>query len=281
MLEFDDVRSWGAQLDAALRPILPTHALQELENTPVEYVEDARDLLFELGDREAIIDAALDWLSSETLVGFHGTRLDNQEVASVHRLGLIPLQGSERRDRLVRALRAHPRWRDVEGRLDDVLRSYGNGNRAGVREGQVHLTLSQSGLVEGFNHYLTHGSEFDQNVARALLESDGVELLGTYGKPRLIKVAVPGAQALDAAHPYFSVDDLRANGDVPNLVGAFLNVWSFRIAQNGFEPSRLQVDCGMVFQRPVPRQWLVEIETLPNFSLNQAGVSAGAPKSAD
>ena len=279
MLEFDDASSWEAQLDAALCPVLPNHALQELKNTPVEYVEDARDLLFDLADREAIIGAALNWLRSETLVGFHGTRLDDQEVASVYRRGLVPLQGSERRDRLDRALRVHPRWSDVEDRLDDVLRSYGEGAREAVREGQVHLTLSRAGLEGAFNHYLTYGSEFDQNVARELLGSDGVELLGSYGKPRLIKIAVPGAQALDAANPYFSVDDVRANGEVPNLVEAFLNAWSFRIAKIGFEPSRLKIDCGMVFRRPVPPQWLVEVETQPNISLNPSGFPAGDPKS--
>lgn len=240
------------------------HALQELENSTIEYVEDARDLLFELADQEAIIDAAIDWLRCETLIGFHGTRLDDQEVASIYHIGLIPLKGTKRRDRLVRALQVHPRWSDVEGSLDDVLRRYGNGNHAGVREGQVHLTLSRAGLVEGFNHYLTHGSEFDQNVARALLENDGVMLLGAYGMSRIIKVAVPGDKALDAAHPYFSIDELREKGDVPNIVGAFLNVWSFRIAQTDFEPSQLRVDCGMVFQQTVPRQWIVEINTLPN-----------------
>jgi hypothetical protein len=51
-----------------------------------EHEEDAHamlKLLFELADRDAIIDKTLAWLRSETIVAYHGTRLIDAEVASV------------------------------------------------------------------------------------------------------------------------------------------------------------------------------------------------------
>jgi hypothetical protein len=109
---------------------------------------------------------------------------------------LRPLVASERQSRLTRALAAHRDWPQVRGDLDRVLTTYGEGNHAGRRQGQVHLTLSRAGLENGFNHYLTHGSEFDQHAAHALLGDEGKELLRRYGRPILIKVKVPGEVAL-------------------------------------------------------------------------------------
>ena len=96
---------------------------------------------------------------------------------------------------------------------------YGESNKAGRRESQVHLTLSRCGLLHAFNHYLTHGSEFDQHVAYALLGNEGKELLRKDGKARVIKVSVPGDIALNAANRYFPIDDQPLEkGQLPNLV---------------------------------------------------------------
>lgn len=228
------------------------------------YIEDARDLLFDLTDRDAIIDATLGWIRSTKVAGHHGSRLTDAEVASVRADGLLPLKAEGRRDRLVRALSPHPRWGEVAGQLDPTIRALGQGGRAGRREDQVHLTLSRSGLTNGFNHYLTHGAEFDQHVAHALLGPEGKELLGRDGVPRVVQVAVPGVDALKAAHPIFGIEALRANGDVPNLVEDFLKAWSYRLAHPSFRARTLEVDCGMVFRSTVPSAWLVNIETLPD-----------------
>jgi hypothetical protein len=176
--------------------------------------------------------------------------------------GLIPLKAEERRPRLIRALSLHPRWQVVADQLDAAIQSHGRGGEARLREERVHLTLSRAGLTVGFNHYLTHGSEFDQHVAYALLGPDGEELLARDGKPRVIQVAVPGHLALDAAHPHFSIDDVRARGDVPNLVNEFLEAWSYRLAHPGFQSRTLEIDCGMVFRSTVPADWIIGFDTL-------------------
>jgi hypothetical protein len=227
-----------------------------------EYVEEAREMLFELTERDEIVEAVLAWLRSGKLAAYHGSRLTDDDVIAVQENGLRPLSFLSRRERLTRALSPHPQWADAEARLDSVLEAHGNGERAGHREGQVHLTLSRSGLLNSFNHYLSHGSEFDQHVAENLLGREGLDLLGYDGKPRVIKVTVPGPEALASAHPFFSIDDLRNRGDVPNLVSNFIDAWSYRLSEPDFQSHTLHVDTGMMFYEVVPNDWIVEVETI-------------------
>jgi hypothetical protein len=236
--------------------------LSSIRRENPQYVEDARDLLFKLVGRDHMIDATLEWLRSSTIAGYHGTRLTDNEVCSVREKGLLPLDASERKARLVRALSQHPNWNAAAQRLDAVLKEYGPDNRAGHRGGQAHLTLSRAGLVNRFNHYLTHGSEFDQHAAHALLGDDGTTLLARDGKGRVIQFAVPGRQALNASHPHLSIEDLRARGDVPNIANEFLKAWSYQAAYPDFDPRTLEVDRGMVFRSGIPAAWITNIETL-------------------
>jgi hypothetical protein len=264
MLEFDDIDEWAPKLADALESHIPESVGPKLVAAAPKYIEDARDRLFSLADRDAIIDAALTWARSTTVACYHGTRLTDAEVASVRTMGLSPLKAEARRDRLVDALSPHERWNEAVGGLDDAIQEYGPRRRAGRREGQVHLTLSRFGLTNSFNHYLTHGSEFDQWVAEKLLNSEGLELLRRYGTPRVIQVSVPGTVALDAAHPNFSIDDILRRGGVPNVVDEFLKAWSYRLAYPGFQARTLEVACGMVFRSTVPCDWLVNIKTVPD-----------------
>ena len=212
------------------------------------------DLLFSCTNREKIIKATLEWIRTTTVAGYHGSRLIDLEVDSIRSLGLLPLEAPARRERLVRALSCHPRCN--EEALDAAVLKYGEGNRAGRREGQVSLTLSRCGLLHGFNHYLAHGSEFDQHVAYALLGDERKELLRQDGKARIIQVAVPGDIALNRANRYFTVDERVARGEVPHLVDEFLKAWSYTLTHPDF-------DCGMGFCETVPFDWIVDIDTLP------------------
>ena len=151
---------------------------------------------------------------------------------------------------------------EVADRLDEVLWAVGPGEKAGRREGQVHLTLSRSGLVCEFNKYLTHGAEIDRHIAYELLGREGVELLAIDGEARLIKVAVPGQKALEVANPYWSVEECRASNRVPNLICELLGSWSYRLKEPGFQCRSLRLDCGMIFKSTVPSDWIARIETL-------------------
>lgn len=262
MLDFDDIDDWAPQLAAALSSHVPDSVERKLVAARLEYIEDARDLLFELTDRELIVDATLSWIRSTTIAGFHGTRLTDAEVDSIRVDGLVPLKAEDRRHRLARALSLHSKWRGVADRLDAAIQVHCQGARAGRREHQVHLTLSRAGLMNRFSHYLKYGSEFDQRVTQALLGSEGMQFLAHDGKARMIQVAVPGTHALDAAHWISSIDSVRTGGDIPNLVDEFLKSWSYRFAHPRFRPCSLRVDCGMVFRSAVLPTWIVDIDTL-------------------
>lgn len=264
IIDFDEINNWSTKLTAALRAHLPDSIARMLQSEQPEFVEDARDLLFDLTDRESIVDATLTWIRSVAIAAYHGSRLIEEEIASIRTEGLIPLKAGARRQRLMRALSPHPRWNEVVGKLDVTINDHGPGGAAGRREGQVHLTLSAAGLLNRFNHYLTHGAEFDQRVAYTLLGPDGKQLLAHDGKATIIRVAVPGARALEAAHPHFSIDDLRARGDLPNLVSEFLEAWSFRLAHPEFQSRSLKIDCGLVFRETVPATWIADICAFEN-----------------
>jgi hypothetical protein len=260
LIDFDDIESWAPSFTAALKDHLPSNVGSLLAEKTPEYIEDARDILLGLTDRDTIINAALAWVRSSEIAGYHGTRLTHAEVASVRMRGLLPLDARTRRVRLSRALSRHPQWQSVASRMDEALEKHGRGQCAGGREGQVHLTLSRSGLVNGFNHYLSHGSEFDQHVAHFLLGDEGKELLREDGTPTVLKFSVPGPVALDAAHPFFGIDDKRRQGEVPNIVNEFLEAWGYALAHPGFQPSSLEADCGLFFRNVVPADWLVVAE---------------------
>jgi hypothetical protein len=256
MLDFDNIDDWAPKLEAALCPHLPNSVKQRLVKARPEFIEDARDLLLDLTDHDAIVDAVLAWIRSKHIAGYHGSRLTGAEISSIQTVGLIPLDADARRARLVRALSPHPKWHEVKDQLNPAIHSHGKGAFAGRREGQVHLTLSRAGLTHRFNHYLIYGSEFDQHVAHTLLGDEGKDLLARDGKPYVITVAVPGSSALDAAHPFISIDEIRRRGDIPKLVDEFLKSWSYHVAYPSFQSRTLKVDCGMRFNQIVPAAWI-------------------------
>lgn len=264
MLDFDNIDDWDSKLTAKLRPHLSNSVKKKLMEAAqeYEYIEDALDMLFDLTDRDAIIDTLVSWLQSRNIVGYHGSRLTDAEVNSIQVNGLIPLEPETRRDRLIGAFSSNLRWPEVAHKLDATIQAYGQGNRAGQRVGQVHLTLSRAGLTQGFNHYLVYGSEFDQHVAQELLGREGVVHLASYGKPRVFKVVVPGALALDAANRYFTIDDFRERGEIPNLASEFLKSWVYRLVYPSFQSQTLKVDCGMVFRQTIPATWIAGFDTL-------------------
>ena len=239
-----------------------SRVVDKLVTASPQCVEDTCDLLFSYTGRARIIDATLAWIRSTTIAGYHGCRLNQSEVESIRAHGLLPLDAEARRPRLKRALSAHPRWDHVEDRLDTALQKFGPGDKARRREGQAHLTLSRCGLVNGFNHYLTHGSEFDQQVAQHLLGSEGKELLRKDGRATVIQIVVPGDIALTAVNRFFTVDERLVRGEVPGIVDEFLKAWSYGLAHPDFDCGTLKVDCGLVFRSTVPPAWIVDIDTL-------------------
>ncbi|MGK5060334.1 hypothetical protein ACQ4WY_25710 [Janthinobacterium sp. LB2P49] len=260
IIDFDEIDDWAPKLATALSQHVPSYVGTKLASAAPQYPDNAMACLFDLSSRCAVVAATLTWIQSSTIASYHGSRLTTTDVESIRLTGLIPLKAEARRNRLVRALSSHVDWPNVADQLDSTLRKYGQKSAAGRRQHQVHLTLSKAGLKERFNHYLTYGAEFDQHVACALLGKSGVDLLARDGRSTLIRIATPGVLALNAAHPHFSVDEMQARDEIPNLAREFLKAWSYRLAHPEFQSRTLTVDCGMVFNSIVPAGWIVSID---------------------
>jgi hypothetical protein len=271
LLDFDSIDDWFPLLTSVLDPLLPPDISRHLARQAPEFIEDARDLVFQCADRNEITEAIIHWLQSSQLLAYHGTRLTDEEAQNVLTQGLKPLTVEDRRNRIVRSLSTHSKWSDIAGRLDTVLRAYGSGNVGGTREGDVHLTVSRFGLTSSFNHYLTHGAEVDQHIAYDLLGDEGKNRLRHDGKPRIVVVSVPGEIAVKAANRYFDFEELRARQSTPNLVIDFLKSWSYRLAHPDFQSRCLELDSGLIFDRSIPAEWICRIDTLSDKELKTKG----------
>jgi len=96
-----------------------------------------------------------------------------------------------------------------------------------------------------------------------------MDLLARDGKPVIVCIAVPGAIALQRAHPHFTLQDIMDRGDLPNIIGEFLRAWSFRLSCSTFQPGRnMMADVGMVFETAVPAAWISRIEEVDDLSLH-------------
>ncbi len=255
--DFDRFDDWHPVLSAELADLLPQDIGDRVRRKNPEFIEDAGAFVLGKGDRDAIRTRVTDWLKSDVVYGYHGTRLTEVERAAILAEGLKPLVAAERRARLERALSRHPNWPDVAHRLGEAIEHYGFKQRGGRREGQVHLTVSRAGLTLGFNYYIKQGSEFDWHSAAYVLGAEGQALIAADGTPYLIKLSVPGEIAFEAYNPYgFSKED------GPNLVREVIDVWSYRFVDPAYTAARRRLDCGMIFYESVPAAWIEAIEPL-------------------
>jgi len=255
--DFDRFDDWHPILSAELADLLPQDIGDRVRRKNPEFIEDAGDFVLSRGDREAMRTRVADWLKSDAVYGYHGTKLTEAERDAILANGLKPLVAADRSARLQRALSRHPRWADVAHRVGEAIELYGAKERGGRREGQVHLTVSRAGLTQGFNHYIKQGSEFDWHAAAYVLGDEGQALIAADGDPYLVKLKVPGEIAFKAYNPYgFSKED------GPNLVRQVIDVWSYRFVDPSYSSARRGLDCGMIFYETVPAAWIEAVEPL-------------------
>ncbi len=252
-LIFDDLSTWEAGIVGALGTRFSSR-LSALTATH-QYVEDSMRSLLAV-DMRGIVHATLEWIKQHSITAYHGTRLTVDELQSVRINGLEVLNAEARKVRLERALSSHPNWLLVSQNLAREIDMGKCGVSIGKRTGQAHLTLSRAGLESGFNHYLTHGSEFDNHIAHQLLGEEGVNLLAHDGVAYILEFSVPGGDAIVAAHRHFSPEEMIERGEVPNIVREFLKVLSYRVSHPEFYPADLRADCGLIFSSNIPASWL-------------------------
>lgn len=260
--DFDNIAGWHESLTRELAKAVTEAHVSKMKSYEFEYWGDALDHLYGEVGRTKLIECAIDWLINHEIIVFHGTRVSVAEAVSISAEGLIPLCADDRKARLVEALSANPRWSDVEGDLDTAISDFGPNNLAGKREGLISLTLSRSSLIHSFDHYVQYGSEFDQHVVQRLLGLDGLDCLKEYGTPKLVCVCLNGSVALDAAHPYFTVEDIMRQGDTPNIIRQFLSAWCERVLDPSFESKDYRADCGLQFESRIPARQIICIEDI-------------------
>ena len=168
-----------------------------------------------------------------------------------------------RHERLTEIFSGHDDWNIFKECLVETLHDIGPRERQGRREHQVHFSLSRSSLVNGFDHYLTHGSEFDQHVARRLFHDDsGLRLLQAKTTPYFVHVRMSGKDLVKGAHPIFSYQDVVEQGEVPGVGATFLNTWAFKKSKPNFDIDTLRTDCCIMERRPTSSENILNVEEL-------------------
>jgi hypothetical protein len=267
MFDFDSIDQWGPSLLNYLSATVPETAYAFLRDRRPKYFEECRDLLFRapgVSPRE-IIAATGDWLRSQPVVAYHGSRLTSEEIRMIQSEGLRPLEARGRIARLGLILARHPNWSNISGCLGEVVDAFGVHGLAkghGMREGLVHATISRAGLIHRFNRYLMYGSEFDQVVAQTLVGEYGLRLLADYGQPAVIKLCIPGAIALKAANP-----NPQLSEKMPYPIGDILYSWARWTIDRKFSSADVGVDCGLRFDVLIPPGWIVGHEIVDDSTM--------------
>lgn len=269
MIYYDEFETWQGSFCDLVVGLLGEEEVINLASSDLECVEDAGNVVVTQLGIKTVSTEIRDWLSAREFCVFHGTRLLPEEILSVEQKGLLPLVASDREQRLRKILERHPKWDSVQDGLLKVLEDVGPKEQQGRRQGQVHFSLSRSGLVNDFNHYLTHGSEFDQHVVKRLFhDQSGLDLLNSETVPVLIHASISGEELIMGAHPYFSYSEVMDWGQVPGLARTFLNTWSFKTAKQSFDIAELQTDCCLTQWAETPPERILKIEKLSDFTAN-------------
>ena len=255
IIDFDS-NDWMAPLGEALRDSVPKSARKPLPSARITYYEEALDALVEDASLTRVVDQVLDWIRAGSLRAYHGTRLTDEEARLMRRDGLRPLSITDR----IQWLRST--FEELREPLtEEVVAAAMGAGQLQYRENQVHAAISRGEMFAGYN-YLLEGSEFD----RRLLEYGGhpelVDVLMSRGTPRLVKLVIPGDEALEAMHPYFPIDYVRAQDGYPNLVRELLRAWAWEHYRPG-EP-RFRVDACLMFRKAVPGAYVEDVERVPD-----------------
>jgi hypothetical protein len=257
--DFDLVCDWGPLLSAHLGAVIPSTAATTIRQRRPKYIEDAAEILLAdiYPNQTELVSRVSKWIQSQTVAAYHGSRLTESEIENIRSRGLVTLDAEDRKKHLCEKLSRHPSWPLAAKQLDSVIHDLGKKQKGGKREGQAHATLSRVALAEGFNHYLTHGSEFDQHAAHFLLGDEGKALLAAHGQPTLFTLAVPGSKAFEAANPFLILVQ-----DMPNLVRETIRVWAHWLANPDFSVTESIFDCGLIFNHDIPPEWITCVESL-------------------
>ncbi|WP_095204518.1 hypothetical protein [Mesorhizobium carmichaelinearum] len=250
-IDFDS-NDWMAQLGEALRCSVPESARLSLPSASVTYYEEALDALIDDASLSQVVDDVLDWIRANSLQVYHGTRLTDEEARLLKRDGLRPLSIG---DRIGWLRSTFPDLRDTL--TEAVVTAAMHKGQLRHRENQVHAAILRAEMLRGYD-YLFEGSEFDRRLLQFGGHPELVNVLRSRGESRLVRLVIPGDEALDAMHPFFPIDWVRAQDGYPNLVRELLRAWAYEIHRPG-EP-RFGVDACLMFRKALPGAYVEDVE---------------------
>lgn len=249
-----DANEWLFDLHHVLEAHLSKETRLKLKRDKFEFKEDALDAFEESVDIEVIIDVTLDWIKSNHVRIFHGTRLINLEAQEIISEGIKPLSVADRVEWLRCTI---PGLRNIL--TDDLVSDAVDKGSLIYRENQLHAAISLKELMNGYD-YLFLGSEFDRRLLEFSGRSDLLPLITKRGNPRVIKIVIPGSEALDAMHPFFSIEHTRQNDRYPNFVRDILEEYAWLMTKPEYK--RAGIDSCLLFRRAIPAENIEEIETI-------------------
>lgn len=250
IIDFDS-NDWMHPLEMALGPLVNAEMKEMLLHSTFEYTDDALTSFAAETDIDAVIDKTVAWIGDNQVRAYHGTRLTAPEAVALSTAGLRPLNITERvqwiRDNFPEIDQALTPELVQKAMMEGMLEHRAN---------QVHAAISKKQMLKGYD-YLVKGSEFD----RRLIEYAGLDhlvgLLTSRGKPRLVKLVFPGAEALDHMH-FFPMEQCRRDNGYPNLVREMLEEYVWQLHQPLSE--RQLVDACLFIKSAVPCEYVEGIE---------------------
>ncbi|TXI87182.1 MAG: hypothetical protein E6Q40_05325 [Cupriavidus sp.] len=258
-LDFDRGPSWLPALHRHVAQDLPADFVDSIKRLGPEEPTSLQVALPHLLDEARLFASVREWVTARDVLVYHGTRINERQRSAILRLGLLPLNASDRVESITEFLCAHPRWAEVEGNLPEAI-DWVRRN-AGNRERLVYGCLSRNGLVRGCNHYLVEGPEFDHHVAVRLLGEVSHELNRQRGVGSLVVFRADGAAAIDAANPH------EESGSGTNLIAELVAALGWWLATGDDETAAFDEDCALAFKAAISPDRIEAIIPVPDEEL--------------
>ncbi|MGO6736505.1 hypothetical protein ACCS71_14235 [Rhizobium ruizarguesonis] len=250
IIDFDR-NDWMRPLEVALGHLVNPSIKDMLRRSTFEYTDDALKAFAAATDIEAVIDRTVEWIGENRVRAYHGTRLTDVEAAALSTTGLRPLNISER----MQWIRNEFPVIDQALTPERTQKAMHEGLLEG-RENQVHAAISHNEMLRGYD-YLFKGAEFDRRLLEYAGLEEMVDLLTSRGKPRLVKLLFPGAEALHHMH-FFTMEQCRRDNGYPNLVREMLEEFVWQVHEPS--SSRQSVDACLHIRTAVPGAYVEKVE---------------------
>ena len=80
MIDFDDIDNWEPLFTDKLKSLIPTTLRNRVLAVAPGTIQEGCEVLLDSTCRKAVMDAAIGWVGSATVAGYHGTRLTENAV---------------------------------------------------------------------------------------------------------------------------------------------------------------------------------------------------------